>query len=54
MPIYEFECNDCGHEFEVLMRITEFDPKKVICEKCSSKNVSQVFSHFNVKTSKKS
>ena len=35
MPTYEYECQDCGHRFEVFQRITE-DPVSA-CEKCSGK-----------------
>ncbi|MBI2842958.1 MAG: zinc ribbon domain-containing protein [Armatimonadetes bacterium] len=33
MPTYEYECNDCGHRFEVFQKITD-DPVTA-CEKCS-------------------
>jgi len=32
MPIYEYRCNGCGHEFEVMQKITEGPIRK--CEKC--------------------
>ena len=32
MPIYEYYCDDCGYEFEVMQRITESPIRK--CEKC--------------------
>ena len=33
MPTYQYECNSCGHEFEVLQSMTEAKLKK--CPKCS-------------------
>jgi len=54
MPIYVFHCDDCNRDFELLMRISLFDPNKVMCEHCGSKKVSQIISHINVITSKKS
>jgi putative FmdB family regulatory protein len=33
MPIYEYRCGDCGHEFETIQKITE-DPLKT-CPACS-------------------
>ncbi len=35
MPIYEYRCTECGHEFEVLHKIGERRRRK--CEKCSGK-----------------
>lgn len=33
MPTYEYECQDCGHRFDVFQKITD-DPI-ASCEKCS-------------------
>ena len=54
MPIYEYQCEGCGKDFTVIMRISEHDQLEVRCEYCQSTNVRQKFSSFNVKTSKKS
>jgi putative FmdB family regulatory protein len=35
MPIYEYECLDQGHRFEVLQKMSE-DPIQV-CEECGGK-----------------
>jgi putative FmdB family regulatory protein len=32
MPIYEYHCNACGHDFEVLQKISDGPIRK--CEKC--------------------
>lgn len=32
MPIYEYQCRSCGHEFEVLQKIS--DPKLTDCPAC--------------------
>ena len=32
MPIYEYYCEACGHEFEVMQKITEKPIRK--CEEC--------------------
>jgi putative FmdB family regulatory protein len=42
MPIYEYLCEKCGHEFEREQRITE-DPVK-ICPKCRAKKVRRLIS----------
>ena len=33
MPIYEYKCSKCGHEFEVMQKMSD-DPIND-CEKCS-------------------
>jgi putative FmdB family regulatory protein len=42
MPIYEYLCEKCGHEFEREQRITE-DPVKV-CPKCGAQKVRRLIS----------
>lgn len=34
MPIYEYHCGKCGHEFEVLQK--HFDVDEVPCERCGA------------------
>ena len=42
MPIYEYRCDKCEHEFEREQRITE-DPVKT-CPKCRSRRVKKLIS----------
>ncbi len=35
MPLYEYECSDCGHEFEVMQKAS--DPRKTKCPKCGGR-----------------
>ncbi|MDY6942533.1 MAG: zinc ribbon domain-containing protein [Pseudomonadota bacterium] len=42
MPIYEYECGNCGHHLEVLQRISE-DPLKD-CPACSKPALSRLIS----------
>ena len=42
MPIYEYACDKCSHEFEVEQRITE-DPVKT-CPECRSRKVKRLIS----------
>ena len=42
MPVYEYACEKCGHEFERQQRITE-DPVKT-CPKCKAKKVRRLIS----------
>jgi putative FmdB family regulatory protein len=42
VPIYEYECRECGHEFEELMRHTDPDPA---CPACGQVEVQKLISH---------
>lgn len=42
MPIYEYACDKCGHEFEREQRITEDPVKK--CPSCRSSRVRRLIS----------
>ena len=39
MPIYEFECIDCGDRFERLQKLSDPDP--TVCPKCGEKHVKR-------------
>jgi len=42
MPIYEFRCEKCGHEFERLQKIADPDPEQ--CPACGKDAVSRLIS----------
>ena len=42
MPIYEYKCNLCKNEFEIIQKIT--DKPEAICPKCDSDNVNRLIS----------
>ena len=42
MPIYEYECGDCGHRLEVLQRIT--DDRLTTCPSCSQEALKKLVS----------
>lgn len=44
MPIYEYTCEKCGHDFEKLV----FGDSKVACTKCESTKVRKKFSVFGM------
>ena len=39
MPLYDYECRKCGHEFEVLIRPGSETPK---CSSCGSEELEAV------------
>ncbi|MDD2481291.1 MAG: zinc ribbon domain-containing protein [Lutispora sp.] len=41
MAALDFKCNDCGEKFFEIVNSSNKD--KVVCPKCHSKNVKQVF-----------
>lgn len=42
MPIYEYSCSNCNHQFEVIQKIND-EPVKV-CPECSNKTVIRLVS----------
>jgi putative FmdB family regulatory protein len=42
MPIYEYECAKCGHEFEREQRMS--DPPVKTCPKCKGRKVTKLIS----------
>lgn len=48
MPIYEFICNSCGHQFEELCKIN-FKLEEIECPECSKKDVKKKPSLFGQK-----
>jgi putative FmdB family regulatory protein len=42
MPIYEYACADCGHEFEALVRSSSIPE----CPTCHSKKLEKLLSVF--------
>ncbi|MCS7049484.1 MAG: zinc ribbon domain-containing protein [Verrucomicrobiae bacterium] len=44
MPLYEFECGDCGKSFELLVRSTRWQGSE--CPHCGSQKLTKKFSTF--------
>ena len=42
MPLYEYQCNSCGHRFEKIVKFSD-DPLKV-CPECGKEAVEQLLS----------
>ena len=55
MPIYEYTCQECKHDFVVTLSIKEMEAKPAVtCPDCKSGNVEKKYSAFTAVTSKKS
>jgi len=42
MPIYEYRCTDCGHQTEVLQKISE--PPLTVCTACGKPSFTKLLS----------
>jgi putative FmdB family regulatory protein len=51
MPIYEYECNHCGHKFELLRRINDSDAE-IKCPECGADYPKRLVSMFGSSASK--
>ena len=47
MPIYTYECKDCGEKFDFLVGVvaSKEEPK---CKKCGSRSIEKIFAPFSV------
>lgn len=45
MPIYEYQCLDCGERFEVLQRMGQ-GSEGLACPECGKERVTKQFSTF--------
>jgi putative FmdB family regulatory protein len=54
VPIYEFQCQKCGKEFNLVLSVKQYEQKGFACPACQAKEVEQLVSSTNVITSRKS
>ena len=40
MPIYEYQCEKCGHHFDIIQKIS--DEKLTVCPKCNQKKLKKL------------
>ncbi|NWF55400.1 MAG: zinc ribbon domain-containing protein [Syntrophaceae bacterium] len=46
MPIYEYRCSKCHHQFEIIQGVADRDAK-LTCPKCGAGNPSRMMSAFS-------
>ncbi len=46
MPIFEYECRDCGAKFEKIVNTS--NGNTIVCKNCQSRRVSKLLSVFAV------
>ena len=51
MPLFDFRCRACGHEFEALVRTSDTDARA--CPACGSRDLEQLLSTFAVSYAEK-
>ncbi len=44
MPLFNYRCSDCAHEFEVLSKP---DDNSVECSNCGGKDIKKIYSSFD-------
>lgn len=48
MPIYEYKCRKCGHQFEKIVKISDTPD----CESCQSSDLEKLFNAPGIRTTK--
>ena len=51
MPIFEYDCVECGEMFEKLVRSSSARVEKITCPTCGSVKVKKKLSRFAAKSS---
>ena len=54
MALYEYRCDQCDHLFTRMVNFAKHSKGGVLCPKCKSSKVVQLFSAFYAKTIRKS
>ncbi|MGB9700558.1 MAG: FmdB family zinc ribbon protein [Thermodesulfobacteriota bacterium] len=53
MPIYEYKCSKCGHQFE-LIRPLKMEEEKINCPRCGDAYPEKLISVFSCSANKES
>ncbi len=52
MPMYDYHCRSCGHEFEELVFSPAESDKKIACPECKKNNSERLLSAPAISTGK--
>ena len=47
MPIYEYQCEGCGHHFDIIQKIS--DERLTLCEKCNEHKLKKLITSAGFK-----
>jgi putative FmdB family regulatory protein len=53
MPLYEFRCRRCHHQFELRQTMREHAAQRPACPSCGAQDVEPMLSRFFAQTSRK-
>ena len=53
MPIYEYRCKDCEHDFTIIESLKDHEGAEPNCPECKSSSVERVIGSVHVQTGKK-
>jgi putative FmdB family regulatory protein len=45
MPMYEYQCQECGSQFSLLRRMSQSD-SDIVCTQCGAPQIQRLFSVF--------
>lgn len=48
MPLYEYQCSDCGHQFEEMLRVTDPTPPCVQCGSIRTGKLPNSFGGYHI------
>jgi putative FmdB family regulatory protein len=55
MPVYEYQCEECGRKFELVASFAEYDDGlEPVCPKCASKLAQRIIGRPMIVTTSKS
>lgn len=54
MPVYEFQCQECGKEFSLTLTLKEREAGGLRCPGCNSTHLEPLMAGFFAKTARKS
>jgi len=46
MPMYEYQCRDCGERFDELVSGSGVDDREITCPNCGKNNAERLMSAF--------
>jgi putative FmdB family regulatory protein len=53
MPLFDFQCRSCGHQFEALVRPASYGDPPLVCRACGHAGLEQLLSSFAVNSAEK-
>ena len=45
MPVFNYKCNSCGHDFDLLVGVGD-NKEELVCTNCKSEDIQRNYSSF--------